>query len=57
MLRVPALKELLAQAAVRVFPAPLSLTLFEKTPLNQLLSNIEPDTDTTTNSNQLDLFT
>ena len=35
----------------------LSLTLFEKTPLNQLLSNIEPDTDTTTNSNQLDLFT
>ncbi len=35
----------------------LSLTLFEKTPLNQLLSNIEPDTDTTTNSNQLNLFT
>ena len=35
----------------------LSLTLFEKTSLNQLLAKIEPDTDTMTNTNQLNLFT
>jgi hypothetical protein len=35
----------------------LSLTLFEKTALNQLLTNIEPETDIMINSNQLNLFT
>ena len=35
----------------------LSLTLFEKNPLNQILTNIEPDTDVMINSNQLNLFT
>lgn len=35
----------------------LSLTLFEKTALNQLLANIEPETDIMINSNQLNLFT
>jgi hypothetical protein len=35
----------------------LSLTLFEKTALNQLLANIEPEADIMINSNQLNLFT
>nr|ALV86794.1 transposase [uncultured bacterium P11N2] len=35
----------------------LSLTLFEKTALHQLLNNIEPEIDPMTNSNQLNLFT
>jgi hypothetical protein len=35
----------------------LSLTLFEKTALNQLLANIEQETDPMTNRNQLNLFT
>ncbi len=35
----------------------LGLTLFEKTPLNQLLANIEPETDVMINSNQPNLFT
>jgi hypothetical protein len=34
----------------------LSLTLFEKTSLNQLLANIEQETDPMTNSYQLNLF-
>ena len=35
----------------------LSLTLFEKMPLDQLLANIEQEADSMTNSNQLNLFT
>jgi hypothetical protein len=35
----------------------LSLTLFEKTSLNQLLADIEQETGPMTNSNQLNLFT
>lgn len=35
----------------------LSLTLFEKTPLDQLLANVEPGADSMTNGNQLNLFT
>jgi len=35
----------------------LSLTLFEKMPLDQLLANIEPEEETVKNSNQLNLFT
>jgi len=34
----------------------LSLTLFEKTSLNQLLADIEQETGPMTNSNQLNLF-
>ena len=35
----------------------LSLTLFEKTSLNQLLMNTEPNKDSVENANQLNLFT
>ncbi len=35
----------------------LSLTLFEKTPLDQLLAHIDPEEETMENGNQLNLFT
>ena len=35
----------------------LSLTLFEKTSLNQLLADIEPEPSPMTDSNPLNLFT
>jgi hypothetical protein len=34
----------------------LSLTLFEKTPLDQLVKNMEPQIDTQHDNNQMNLF-
>ncbi len=50
-------KRLKLEASLYTILQILSLTLFEKTSLNQLLMNTEPNKDTTENANQLNLFT
>jgi hypothetical protein len=50
-------KRLGSEAALYTILQILSLTLFEKTPLNPLVTELEPETDASDISNQLDLFT
>ena len=50
-------KRLHLDASLYTILQTLSLTLFEKMPLDQLLANIEPEEETVENSNQLNLFT
>jgi hypothetical protein len=50
-------KRLGSEASLYTILQILSLTLFEKTPLNQLVANIGPESDEGQMSNQLDLFT
>ena len=49
-------KHLKTEASLYTILQILSLTLFEKIPLDQLLTNIEMQTDTMQNDNQLNLF-
>jgi len=49
-------KRLNTEATLYTILQILSLTLFEKTPLDQLLKNMEPQMDTPQNNNQLNLF-
>jgi len=49
-------KRLNTEASLYTILQILSLTLFEKTPLDQLLKNSEPQTDMQNNDNQLNLF-
>jgi len=49
-------KRLNSEASLYTILQILSLTLFEKTPLNQLLKNMEPQIDTQQDNNQLNLF-
>ena len=50
-------KRLHLDASLYTILQTLSLTLFEKMPLDQLLANIDPEEETVNNSNQLNLFT
>jgi len=49
-------KRLKAEASLYTILQILSLTLFEKTPINQLLTNITPESQETSMPNQLNLF-
>lgn len=49
-------KRLKIEASLYTILQILSLTLFEKTPLDQLLKNMELQMDSTENDNQLNLF-
>ena len=49
-------KRLKIEASLYTILQILSLTLFEKTPLDQLLKNMELQMDSTQNDNQLNLF-
>ncbi len=49
-------KRLNTEASLYTILQILSLTLFEKTPLDQLLKNMEPQMDTLQDNNQLNLF-
>ena len=49
-------KRLRIEASLYTILQILSLTLFEKTPLDQLLKNMELQMDSTQNDNQLNLF-
>jgi hypothetical protein len=50
-------KRLNIEASLYTILQILSLTLFEKASLNQLLTNTEPNKDSMENANQLNLFT
>jgi hypothetical protein len=50
-------KRLGSEASLYTILQILSLTLFEKTPLNQLVAGIAPEADESQMTNQLDLFT
>jgi len=50
-------KRLNTEASLYTILQILSLTLFEKTPLDQLLKNMEPQMDTQQDNNQMNLFT
>jgi hypothetical protein len=49
-------KRLNTEASLYTILQILSLTLFEKTPLDQLLKNMEPQIDTQSDNNQMNLF-
>ncbi|KAF0202201.1 MAG: transposase IS4 family [Gallionellaceae bacterium] len=49
-------KRLNSEASLYTILQILSLTLFEKTPLDQLLKNMEPQMDTPQDNNQMNLF-
>ena len=49
-------KRLKMEASLYTILPIVSLTLFEKTPLDQLLTNVEMQADTMQNDNQLNLF-
>jgi hypothetical protein len=49
-------KRLNTEASLYTILQILSLTLFEKTPLDQLLKNMEPEMNTSQDTNQLNLF-
>jgi IS4 transposase len=49
-------KRLKTEATLYTLLQILSLTLFEKTPLDQLLKNTEPQMDIQPNNNQMNLF-
>lgn len=49
-------KRLNTEASLYTILQILSLTLFEKTPLDQLVKNMEPQTDTQQDNNQMNLF-
>ena len=50
-------KRLRSEASLYTILQILSLTLFEKTPINQLVAGIAPESDESQIANQLDLFT
>lgn len=50
-------KRLTLDASLHTILQILSLTLFEKTPLDQLLARIDPEEESVENGNQLNLFT
>lgn len=50
-------KRLNINASLHTILQILSLTLFEKTPLDQLFARIDPEDESVENGNQLNLFT
>ncbi|MGB4913891.1 MAG: IS4 family transposase, partial [Candidatus Dechloromonas phosphoritropha] len=50
-------KRLNSMASLYTILQILSLTLFEKTPINQLITNIKPNQEEPQMTNQLNLFT